>query len=135
VERLRLLPESTRAHYYEGVLHLLTGRPRQASESARLATTADPENAAAWNLLGASLGADNSSPDEIRLCFERAIDADPADPAPYVNLGTLELKLARLDAAADWFAQALTLDPASLAARDGLVAVQRAREQQRHPKI
>jgi spermidine synthase len=127
--RLRSIPETPRTLYYAGVLHFLSGRAAEATVVARRATTADPSHAAAWNLLGASLGAAQGPPDEIRAAFARALAADPSDPASYVNLGTLDLQSARMAEAADWFAQALTLDSSNAAAREGLAATQRARRQ------
>jgi spermidine synthase len=113
-------PDAPRTLYYDGVLRLLTGRPAEAQELARRAVAADPAHAAAWNLLGAALGAAEAPPDKIRTAFERAVAADPSDPAAYVNLATLELNTGRTAEALDWFAQAVTVDPDNAAARRGL---------------
>ena len=115
-----LRPKAATTSYFEGVLRTLTGDPGSAVPFARDAVTADPRYAAAWNLLGSSLAAGRQSADEIRNAFTRAVRAEPSDPAAYVNLGTLELSSGRPTAAANWFAQALTIDPNHQEARKGL---------------
>ena len=50
--------------------------------------------------------------EEIRL--------DPHDSATYVNLGLLAMSSGASREALNWFAEALSLDPESIAARRGL---------------
>ena len=52
--------------------------------------------------------------------FTESIRLNPREPSTYINLGMLYLQTARPERAADAFAEALSLDPASAAARDGL---------------
>ena len=52
--------------------------------------------------------------------------ANPRDPATYVNLGVLHLRTADPAGSARYFAEALTIDPASAAARDGLAEARAA---------
>ena len=52
--------------------------------------------------------------------FERSLAFDAHDSAAYTNLGLLDLAAGRRDSAANRFAEALWLDPASATAREGL---------------
>jgi tetratricopeptide (TPR) repeat protein len=127
VARLRRLqPHASSTLYYDAVLALLSGRAEAARDLARRAVAADASYAAAWNLLGVSLGAIEAPADDVRAAFQRAIAADPSDAASYVNLGMLDLRMGRPAAAIDNFAQALTLDPANASARDGLALARRS---------
>lgn len=127
VGRLReLQPRGEKTFYFEAVLRITGGHPDEALQFAREAVAADPQHAAAWNLLGSALGATGAPTDEIRNAFTRAIGADPSDPTAYANLGTLELSSGRASIAANWFAQALTVNPSHEAARSGLNAARSA---------
>ncbi len=119
-------PAAAQTSYFEAVLRMLDGQPAEAARFAQSALASNPRHAASWNVLGAALGASDAPADEIRQAFRHAIEADPSDPAAYVNLGTLELNAGRSDIAADWFAQALTLSPDNQGARQGLAAARRA---------
>ena len=127
VSRLQTLrPGDAQTSYFEAVLRMLGGQPPEAARLARVALAKNPRHAASWNLLGAALGATDAPHDEIRNAFRSAIDADPSDPAAYVNLGTLELGSGRFGEAVNWFAQALTLSPQNEQARQGLAAAREA---------
>jgi Tfp pilus assembly protein PilF len=52
--------------------------------------------------------------------FGAAIQSNPREASGYVNAGLLSLQSGNPSAAADFFASALTIDPSSKAARDGL---------------
>ena len=52
--------------------------------------------------------------------FAAAIRANPRDASAYVNAGLLRLQSGDRPGAIEFFASALTLDPASKPARDGL---------------
>jgi Flp pilus assembly protein TadD len=125
--RLReLQPRGGRTSYFEAVLYMITGHPAEAIPFAREAVRSDRAHATEWNLLGSALGATNAPDDEIRNAFTRAVWADRSDAAAYANLGMLELSSGRAASAANWFAQALTVDPANAAARKGLAAARAA---------
>lgn len=125
--RLReLQPRGGRTSYFEAVLYMITGHAAEAIPFAREAVRSDQARAPAWNLLGSALGATNAPDDEIRNAFTRAVRADRSDAAAYANLGMLELSSGRAASAANWFAQALTVDPANAAARKGLAAARAA---------
>ena len=52
-------------------------------------------------------------------------EARLSDPVTYVNLAQLELAAGQRDTAAAMFAEALSLDPGSRAAREGLASTTR----------
>jgi Flp pilus assembly protein TadD len=80
---------------------------------------ARPDHARAQSLLGAACVAAG-----LRECalaaFTAAIQANPREASGYLNAGLLSLQTGNASAAADFFASALTIDPSSAAARDGL---------------
>jgi Flp pilus assembly protein TadD len=119
---LAVAPGSTWAHYYAAALHFIQQRPADTLREARLATQADPANAKAHNLVGASLASLGQS-DEARRAFEASIKADPRDPGTYTNLATLELQGGNVSRARQFFAEALTIDPTSESARQGLLSL------------
>jgi Flp pilus assembly protein TadD len=61
--------------------------------------------------------------DAARASFLASIKADPKEPGTYANLATLELQSGNRDRAARFFAEALTIDPSSQVARDGLNSI------------
>jgi len=61
-----------------------------------------------------------------QAAFEASIRLNPRDASAYTNLGLFHLEGANAAAAADYFAEALALDPGSAAARDGLRQVRAA---------
>jgi Flp pilus assembly protein TadD len=93
-----------------------------ALRAARNAASLDPSNAKAHNLVGAAL-ASLGQTDAARTAFETSLKADPREPGTYTNLATLELQAGNRDLAARYFAEALTVDPTSQAARDGLASI------------
>ena len=77
---------------------------------------------AALTLIGACL-ASMGQPDAARAAFETSIKADPREPGTYTNLATLELQSGNRDRARRYFSEALTVDPLSQPARDGLASI------------
>jgi Flp pilus assembly protein TadD len=65
--------------------------------------------------------------DCARTAFEASAAHSQREPAAYVNLGTLHLERGDSAVAAAYFAEALTLDRTSVAAREGLSRAQAAR--------
>jgi len=55
-----------------------------------------------------------------RKAFQASLSLDPQDPSTYQNLALLELDSGNASMAAHLFTEALTLDPASEGARQGL---------------
>jgi Flp pilus assembly protein TadD len=120
VARLRIeAPASEAAHYYSAALHFMQNRPDLAMSEARRVIAQNPKHAKAQNLLGACL-ASLGQRDRAREAFQASIAADPRDPATYTNLATLEMQAGNRQLAARYFAEALTIDPSSSAAREGL---------------
>ena len=78
-----------------------------------------PAHARAHSLLGAACAAAGQR-DCARAAFEAAVRSNPRDPSGYVNAGVLNLQAANPAAAEGFFASALTIDPTSKPARDGL---------------
>jgi spermidine synthase len=105
--------------FYQATALYLHGRYEDAIAKVRLVTAKDPAHARAQNLLGASCAALGKL-DCALAAFEASIQANPRDAAGYINAGLISLQLARVSAASDFFARALTIDPASKPARDGL---------------
>lgn len=114
-------PDSDAAHYYQGALHFLQDHPERAVADVSYVIARNPRNARAQNLLGACL-ASLGRRDEARRAFQASIAANPRDPATYANLGTLELQAGNKQLAVQHFAEALTVDPGSQPARQGLVS-------------
>jgi spermidine synthase len=129
-ERLTSLAESLAARfpgrpdpqYYRASALFMRGRTEDALTAVRHVTDGHPEHARAQNLLGAACATLGR-----RACaqsaFEASIKANPRDPSTYINLAQLSLDSADPNAAARYFADALSIDPASTAARDGLAHV------------
>jgi spermidine synthase len=115
-------PTSTWAHYYAAALFFIQQRPADTLREARLAVSADPANAKAHNLVGASL-ASLGQRDQARAAFEASLKADPRDPGTYTNLATLELQGGNVARARQFFAEALTIDPSLESARQGLLSL------------
>lgn len=119
-------PKSTWAHYYAGSLFFMQNRLEMAVQAARNAVSLDPGNAKAHNLLGACL-ASMGQADAARTAFEASLKADPRESGTYTNLATLELQAGNRARALHYFAEALTVDPLSQSARDGLASMQSPR--------
>jgi spermidine synthase len=114
-----LASETVDRVYYDGVLAYMRGDLQSAVVLAQQALDKQPTHARALTLSGAAR-ASLGDRDSARRAFEAAVAATPGDPAPYINLGELELSGGNATRAAAWFAEALTVDPDSSAAREGL---------------
>jgi spermidine synthase len=111
--------------YYQGVALMLRSRAFEAADAARRLLSAAPNHAKAQNLLGAAC-ATTGDLDCARAAFSRAIEIDPRDPSPHVNLGVLHLQAGDNAASAQHFREALVLDRGSAAAREGLLALRKS---------
>jgi spermidine synthase len=126
-ERLALLademvarfPDRLEARYYQATAQFLRGQPRDAVASARKVVAARPDHARAQSLLGTACAAVGER-DCALAAFGAAIRDNPRDPSGYLNAGMLTLQTGNNTAAIDYFASALTIDPSSKQARDGL---------------
>ena len=114
-------PKSAWSHYYAASLFFLQNRNDLALQAARNAVTIDPAHAKAHNLIGACL-ANLGRRDEARTAFETSIKADPRESGTYTNLANLELQSGNRTLAIRYFAEALTVDPTSQSAREGLAS-------------
>ena len=115
-------PKNTWSHYYAGSLFFMQNRLDMAVQAARNAVGLDPANAKAHNLLGACL-ASMGQPTPRAPRSTASLKADPREPGTYTNLATLELQAGNRDRALHYFAEALTVDPMSQIARDGLASL------------
>jgi spermidine synthase len=111
-------PARAEPRYYRATALFLHGETQQAIEEVRRVVAAHPDHARAQNLLGAAC-ATLGQRECAEAAFRASIGANPHDASTYVNLGTLYLQTGN-PAAADVFAEALAIDPASAAARSGL---------------
>jgi spermidine synthase len=116
-------PDSEITRYYTAALLFMEGRAELAAREAEAVVRANPRHARAHNLLGAAL-ATLGERDRARDAFLASLRADPHDPATYTNLGMLERQSGNVRAAAERFAEALTLDPTQEAARLALAELQ-----------
>jgi spermidine synthase len=112
-------PEREDSRYYHATALLLRGRTAEAAREARRLLEGNPRHSKTQNLLGVAC-ATAGQRDCARTAFEASIRLNPRDASAYVNLGLLSMEAADPAAAADYFGEALALDPASAAAKDGL---------------
>jgi Flp pilus assembly protein TadD len=116
----RAEPAAEITHYYMASLQFQEGRPDLAVAEAKAVVTGNPSHALAQNLLGAAL-ASLGDHDGAREAFETSLKFGPLNPGTYTNLANLEMQTGDRLAAARRFAEALTLNPQSEAARQGLM--------------
>lgn len=112
-------PDREDGMYYRATALLLSGRGADAATLARRVVAANAGSARAQNLLGAAC-ASTGQRECAEAAFTESIRLNPRESSTYINLGLLYLQTARPARAADAFAEALSLDPASPAAKDGL---------------
>ena len=82
----------------------------------RLMLRREPDQAAAYGLLGALLTLQEQRLDEALACLERAIALDPANAEFHVNCGEACRRSGRLKRAVQCFETALRIDPAAAGA-------------------
>ena len=125
----RVAPDAEPTLYYAATLHFMHDRPAEAIAIGERLRARNGRHARCLNLLGAAYATLGRS-DEARRAFEASIAADPRDPVAYANLGTFELQAGRTERAANYFAEALTLDPTSSPAEQGLAQAMAALRRQ-----
>jgi spermidine synthase len=118
-------PARADPRYYHATALFLKGRAQEAAVDARRLVADNPQHARGFNLLGAACATDGQH-DCARAAFETSIRLSPHDPSSYVNLGVFLMQSGDPAAAADYFAEALTIDPTSASAHDGLTAARAA---------
>jgi Flp pilus assembly protein TadD len=118
-------PARVDPRYYHATALFLKGQAHEAAVDARRFVADNPQHARGFNLLGAACATDGQR-DCARTAFEMSIRLSPRDPSGYVNLGVFLINSGDPAAAADYFAEALTIDPASASARDGLTEARAA---------
>ena len=125
VRRLeQIAPDSTAALFYAATLHALAGRPEAAIQAGEALMRHSLCHARCQNVLGVAYDAAGRRHD-ARRAFAAAVEADPRDPAGYLNLAAFEMSAGNAAAAARLFAEALVIDPTSAVAQQGLRAARR----------
>ncbi|HZR23204.1 MAG TPA: fused MFS/spermidine synthase [Vicinamibacterales bacterium] len=132
-ERLMSLAEAFAQHfpnrpsgaYYRASALFLAGKTEDAIRTVRQVVDSHPKDARAQNLLGAACATAGQA-DCARSAFDASIRANPRDPSTYVNAGLFRLRSADARAAAEYFGEALTIDPHLAAARSGLAQARSA---------
>jgi spermidine synthase len=112
-------PDRTDSTYYRATALFLSGKTEDAAALARRLVDAHPEHARAQGLLGAACAALGRR-ECAKAAFDASIRGNPRDPSGYINAGAFQLQMANPSSAADYFANALAIDPTSSAARNGL---------------
>jgi tetratricopeptide (TPR) repeat protein len=111
-------PNGILAGFEAGVCHLLRGDPAraQAAFSALLNRAGQPPLPEAQSNLGVALARDGRIADAL-AAFEQATRADAEEPDYWLNLGLLQLRAQKPDAAVEPLRHALSLQPADAEAR------------------
>jgi spermidine synthase len=112
-------PDRADPRYYQASALFLRGRTEEAITAARRVVDSHPAHARAQNLLGAAC-ATLGRRECAQSAFEASLTANPRDTSTYINLGAFHLQTANPQAAARYFAEALSIDGQSSAARAGL---------------
>jgi spermidine synthase len=118
-------PDRPDARYYRATTLFLSGRAHEAASEARRLVADHPRHARGFNLLGAACATDGQR-ECARAAFEASLRLNPHDASTYVNLGVFFLQSGDAGSAIECFAEALTVDPTSAAARDGLTQARAA---------
>lgn len=120
VEQLKeLRPFSAKTHYYAASAMFLRGEFAQSIGEATKSAAADDTDADTLNLKGAAL-ARLGQREEARTVFEADLLRAPEDASIYVNLGLLALDGGDARRSIKLFGGALSLDPSSQTALQGL---------------
>ena len=114
-----IAPERPSASYYQAVGALLDGEADRAVQFASEAIAIDPQYAPVYDLIGAAYTKLDQLA-EARAAFEKSLTFDAHDSSAYINLGLVELAAGDRAKAANYFAEALWLEPDSRVAREGL---------------
>ena len=118
-------PDRPDPRYYQATVLFLRGRAEEAIAAIRGVVDRHPDHARAQNLLGAAC-ATLGRRECAQSAFEASLRADPKDPSTYINLGLFHLEAANPQEAARYFAEALSIDRHSEAARSGLAQARSA---------
>ena len=112
-------PARVESLYYHATALFMRGRAADAAAELHRIVATRPRYAQAQNLLGAACATIGQA-ECARAAFLASLSANPHDATTYVNLGVFELNTGDRVRAAEYFAEALTIDPASSSARSGL---------------
>jgi spermidine synthase len=115
----QVAPDRPATRYYEAVDALLGDRTDEAVQMAKRAIASDAHYAPVYDLIGAAYTKLDQLP-AAREAFAKSLTFDAHDSSAYANLGLVELAAGNRAAAANYFAEALWLEPESRVAREGL---------------
>jgi Flp pilus assembly protein TadD len=118
-------PDTEPALYYRATLEMIRGQ-REGALRALTRLRERHASSRAMNLLAIVYGALGRA-DDARAALQESMRLKPRDVVVYEALGALEMQTGNLDGARRAFTEALTLDPKSPAAREGLRDAIRAR--------
>jgi Flp pilus assembly protein TadD len=118
-------PDRPDANYYRATALFLHGKTEDAIRLVRQVVDSHPDHARAQNLLGAACATIGQG-DCARSAFDASIAANPHDVSTYVNAGLFRLRSGDPNRAAEYFGEALTIDPQLAAARSGLAQARAA---------
>lgn len=104
------IPDRALKQYSDALRRLARHQPEQARECLRRAVEIAPRFAAAWNELG-TMAYQASRYTEAETDFRKALDAEPDDFEPLVNLGGVLLNLGRPQEALSYNRQAVARRP------------------------
>ena len=122
---LEAFPGRSQPLYFHASALFMKGHAEEAAAEVRQIVSRNPRHARAQILLGAAC-ATLGQRDCAQAAFQASLDADARDPSTYVNLGLFRLQIGDPHGAVRYFAEALTLDPASTTARNGLAQAKSA---------
>ena len=113
-------PDRLEARYYRATALFLRGKPQETRSPPRARSWTRGRTTRARKACSARRAPRSAQRDCALAAFSAAIRENPRDASGYVNAGLLTLQSGNPSAAVDYFASALTIDPSSKPARDGL---------------
>jgi len=116
---IELDPNRIDARLDRGRIYLAGREPKKAEDDANFVLAHDAKNAAAYQLLGAALVAQQKN-EQALASFSKVADLTPNDSGVYLNMALVEVSLRRIPNAQQDFQRAVQVDPKSVHANLGL---------------
>ena len=104
-------PDDPKPLFYQGVALAVVGRFVEAETAYRRTLNLDPNEARAWNNLGAILFEALKRREEGIQCLANSVKLDPGNKLGWANLASMHGQLGRHQHALDCAERALALDP------------------------
>lgn len=115
-------PRNPLAHLLQAEFFLRTREPKEALAVAEKANAALPDSPQLLDVLGRAQSA-NGEYDHAQASFQRIAELVPKSPLPYLRMASAHLLAGDRAAADEKLRKALTLDPQSLEAQQGLASL------------